>query len=173
MEGKTLYTLLVYSENTAGVLNQITAVFTRRQINIESLNVSASSISGIHKYTITAWSDPDEVVKLTKQIEKKIDVIKADYYTDDQLFIHEVGLYKIATPMLLDNQEISRCIRHHGASMLEVTVLLAGLTEDVMSLFKSLNNFGCLLQYTRSGRIALTRSYEDPVADYLYGQDEK
>lgn len=118
------------------------------------------------------------MVKLTKQIEKKIDVIKADYYTDDQLFIHEVGLYKIATPMLLDNQEISRCIRHHGASMLEVnpvysTVLLAGLTEDVMGLFKSLNNFGCLLQYTRSGRIALTRSYEDPVADYLYGQDEK
>ena len=54
MEGKTLYTLLVYSENIAGILNQITAVFTRRQVNIESLNVSASSIKGVHKYTITA-----------------------------------------------------------------------------------------------------------------------
>ena len=43
---KTLYTLLVYSENIAGILNQITAVFTRRQVNIESLNVSASSIKG-------------------------------------------------------------------------------------------------------------------------------
>lgn len=41
---KTLYTLIVHSENIAGLLNQITAVFTRRQINIESLNVSASSI---------------------------------------------------------------------------------------------------------------------------------
>jgi acetolactate synthase I/III small subunit len=41
---KKLYTLLVYSENIAGILNQITAVFTRRQVNIESLNVSASSI---------------------------------------------------------------------------------------------------------------------------------
>lgn len=40
---KKLYTLLVYSENIAGLLNQITAVFTRRQLNIESLNVSASS----------------------------------------------------------------------------------------------------------------------------------
>ena len=30
MEGKKLYTLLVYSENVAGILNQITAVFTRR-----------------------------------------------------------------------------------------------------------------------------------------------
>ena len=43
MEGKKLYTLLVYSENIAGILNQITAVFTRRQVNIESLNVSASA----------------------------------------------------------------------------------------------------------------------------------
>ncbi len=55
MEEKKLYTLLVYSENVAGILNQVTAVFTRRQVNIESLNVSASSIPGVHKYTITAW----------------------------------------------------------------------------------------------------------------------
>ena len=53
---KTLYTLIVHSENFAGLLNQVTAVFTRRQINIESLNVSASSIKGVHKYTITAWT---------------------------------------------------------------------------------------------------------------------
>ena len=70
---KKLYTLLVYSENIAGILNQITAVFTRRQVNIESLNVSASSIEGVHKYTITAWSDEDQIIKITKQIEKKID----------------------------------------------------------------------------------------------------
>ena len=44
MEEKTLYTLIIFSENVAGLLNQITSVFTRRQINIESLNVSASSI---------------------------------------------------------------------------------------------------------------------------------
>ena len=30
-KGKKLYTLLVYSENVAGILNQVTAVFTRRQ----------------------------------------------------------------------------------------------------------------------------------------------
>ena len=38
---QNLYTIIVHSENVAGVLNQVTAVFTRRQINIESLNVSA------------------------------------------------------------------------------------------------------------------------------------
>ena len=102
MEEKTLYTLLVYSENIAGILNQITAVFTRRQVNIESLNVSASSIPRVHKYTITAYSDEDQIIKITKQIEKKIDVIKASYYTDDQLFIREVGLYKLATSVVLE-----------------------------------------------------------------------
>ena len=94
---KKLYTLLVYSENIAGILNQITAVFTRRQVNIESLNVSASSIQNIHKYTITVWSDAEQIEKINKAIENKIDEVKSEYYTDEQLFIHEVALYKIST----------------------------------------------------------------------------
>ena len=175
---KSFYTLLVYSENVAGILNQITAVFTRRQMNIESLNVSASSIKGIHKYTITVWCALEEIAKITKQIEKKIDVIKADYYTDDEIFIHEVGLYKISTPILLDNPEVSRTIRKHDARMMEVnptysTVLLAGLTEDVTDLYRCLDSFGCLLQYTRSGRIAVTRSLEEPISEYLNEQNQR
>ena len=156
----------------AGILNQVTAVFTRRQVNIESLNVSASSIPGVHKYTITAWSDEDQIIKIARQIEKKIDVVKASYYTDEQLFIHEIALFKIATPVLLHNPEVSRTIRKHDARMMEVnptysTVLLAGLTEDIASLFEKLNEYDCLLQYTRSGRIAVTRSPEEPVSDLV------
>ncbi|MBQ2359646.1 MAG: acetolactate synthase small subunit [Prevotella sp.] len=169
---KKLYTLLVYSENIAGILNQITAVFTRRQVNIESLNVSASSIKDIHKYTITAWSDEEQIIKITKQIEKKIDVVKANYYVDTELFIHEIALYKISTQILLENPEISRTIRKHNARMMEVnptysTVLLAGLTDEIVDLYKQLDDFGCLLQYTRSGRIAVTRSHEELVSDLI------
>ena len=46
---KTLYTLIVHSENFAGLLNQVTAVFTRRQSNIENVNGSGCSIKGVHK----------------------------------------------------------------------------------------------------------------------------
>ena len=88
MSDKTLYTIIVHSENIAGLLNQVTAVFTRRQINIESLNVSASSIKGVHKYTITAWTDKDTIEKVVKQIEKKIDVIQAHYFTEDEIYFH-------------------------------------------------------------------------------------
>ena len=68
---KKLYTLIVHSENIAGILNQVTAVFTRRQVNIESLNVSASSIPGVHRYTITAMADKETIVKIVDQIEKR------------------------------------------------------------------------------------------------------
>jgi len=169
---KQLYTLLVYSENVAGILNQITAVFTRRQVNIESLNVSASSIPGVHKYTITAWSDEDQIQKIVRQIEKKIDVVKANYFTDDQLFIRESGLYKLSTPMVLENPEISRTIRRFGASIIEVNptyviVMKHGITEDIISLFRALDTFGCVLQYTRSGRIAVTRGMVEQVSEFL------
>ena len=170
--GSALYTLLVYSENIAGILNQITAVFTRRQVNIESLNVSASSIEGVHKYTITAWSDEDQIIKITKQIEKKIDVVKANYFTDDQLFIRESGLYKLATDKVLENPEISRTIRRHEASIIEVNpvytiVMKHGVTEDIISLYRALDAFGCVLQYTRSGRIAVTRGMQEQVSEFL------
>ena len=173
---KNLYTLLVYSENVAGILNQITAVFTRRQVNIESLNVSASSIPGVHKYTITAWSDEDQIIKITRQIEKKIekkiDVVKANYFTDDQLFIRESGLYKLATDKVLENPEISRTIRRFQASIIEVNptytiVMMHGVTEDIISMFRALDAFGCVLQYTRSGRIAVTRGMQEQVSEFL------
>lgn len=172
VSGKKLYTLLVYSENIAGILNQITAVFTRRQVNIESLNVSASSIDGLHKYTITAWSNEDQIEKITKQIEKKIDVVKAKYYTDDELFIRETGLYKLATQTVLDNPDVSRIIRKHDANITEVNptyviVMKNGMTEEIMSLFYALNDFDCVLQYTRSGRIAVTRSKQEEVSKFL------
>ena len=38
MEDRKFYTLLIYTEHTAGVLSQVTAEFTRRQVNIESIN---------------------------------------------------------------------------------------------------------------------------------------
>ena len=174
---KKLYTLLVYSENVAGILNQVTAVFTRRQVNIESLNVSASSIPGVHKYTITAWSDEDQIIKIARQIEKKIDVIKANYFTDDQLFIRESGLYKLATPMVLENSEISRTIRRFDAQIIEVNptytiVMKHGVTEDIISLFRALDTFGCVLQYTRSGRIAVTRGMQEQVSEFLEEREE-
>ena len=129
---KKLYTIIVHSENFAGLLNQVTAVFTRRQINIESLNVSASSIKGVHKYTITAWTDKDTIEKVTKQITKKIDVLQAHYFTDDEIYQHEIALYKITTLRWKKNPEVSKVIRKYNARIVEVNAVFAIVEKNGM-----------------------------------------
>ena len=61
---KQEFTLSIYSENHVGLLNQITTVFTRRHINIESLTTSESAISGIHKFTVVVYTTREQVDKL-------------------------------------------------------------------------------------------------------------
>ena len=85
MNTKQLYTVIIFSENTVGLLNQITVIFTRRQLNIETLSVSPSAIKGIHKFTITTFADEDTIDKVVKQIDKRVDILKAYYNTDEDL----------------------------------------------------------------------------------------
>ena len=49
---KQEFTVTVYTENQVGLLNRIAIIFSRRKINIESLNTSPSEIEGIHRFTI-------------------------------------------------------------------------------------------------------------------------
>ena len=172
MMEKTLYTLIVHSENIAGVLNQVTAVFTRRQVNIESLNVSASSIQGIHRYTITAWSDKDTIEKIVSQIEKKVDVLQCRYFTDDEIFMQEVALYKVVTSVLIDSPAMNDIIRKYGAKLIEVNQTFSviektGSTHDIMALNEELTAQGGMLQFVSSGRIAITRARIEHVNEYL------
>lgn len=175
---KTLYTIIVHSENIAGLLNQVTAVFTRRQINIESLNVSASSIKGVHKYTITAWTDKDTIEKVVKQIEKKIDVIQANYFTDDEIYLHEIALYKVSTPEFQENPEASKVIRRHNARIVEVNPVFSiveknGVSEEITSLYEELRALKCVLQFVRSGRVAITTSCFERVNEFLDYRESK
>ena len=175
---KTLYTIIVHSENIAGLLNQVTAVFTRRQINIESLNVSASSIKGVHKYTITAWTDEETIEKVVKQIEKKIDVLQANYFVDEEIYQHEIALYKLSTPEFQSNPVASKIIRRHGAHIVEVNPVYCiveknGISEDITGLYEELQELDCVLQFVRSGRVAITTSNFERVNEYLDYREEK
>ena len=178
MSDKTLYTLIVHSENIAGLLNQITAVFTRRQINIESLNVSASSIKGVHKYTITAWADKDTIEKVVRQIEKEIDVLQAHYFSEDEIYFHEIALYKVSIPEFQSNPAASKVIRKYNARIVEVNPVFAiveknGKGEDITALYDELRALDCVLQFVRSGRVAITTSCFERVNEFLAEREAK
>lgn len=177
-DGVKLFTIIVFSENLAGVLNSVTNVFTRRQLNIESLNVSASGFEHIHRYTITTYTDERTIKTVVKQLEKKIDVLRAGYYTSDEVYVMDQALYKIATAQLVSNREISKAIRLHDGKIVEVNNTYAivskeGLPEETMALYGKLKACNCLLQYVSSGVVAVTKSHREPLAEFLQLRQEE
>lgn len=175
MEQK-LFTVTVFTENQTGLLNQISVVFYRRGLNIESLSVSASSIEGIHKFTITCYSNRPMMERVVQQIEKRIDVLKAFLYTDDDIVYQEVALYKVPTSRLFDDEGVEHVIRRHGARILEITrdyvvVEKTGHPEETQALFDELRRFD-IRQFSRSGRIVVTKSTQELLSDYLSQVEE-
>ena len=171
---QTLYTITVFTENRVGLLNQISIIFTRRKINIESLSVSPSSIKGVHKFTITAYTDLDTIQKLTKQIEKRIDVLRAYFYTDDEIVYQEIALFKVPTEKLLAEKNLEAIISRNNARILEITptytvVEKTGHSDETEALFNEFNVYG-ISQFVRSGRVAVTKSDIEYVSDFIHEQ---
>jgi len=174
---KKFYTVNVYSENTVGILNQVTNVFTRRQVNIESLTVSRSSIPGVHKYTITATTDEETIAKIVRQIERRIDVLKAFYYLDDEIIFQEIALYKIPTDKVMEHGIIEQVVRRYNARILEMnrgyTVIeQTGHNEEIEQLYRDLEPTG-ILQFVRSGRISITKSSIERLSNFLAEMEAK
>jgi len=178
MTTKKLYTVIIFSENTVGLLNQITIIFTRRQLNIETLSVSPSAIEGIHKFTITTFATEDDMDKVVKQIDKRVDILKAYYNTDEDLVHQEIALYKLSTELFLKLDSIEELIRKYNARVLDINediVVLekTGHYNETQALFKELSQTIGVLQFIRSGRIAITKSKVERLSDMLATMEKK
>jgi len=178
MTDKKLYTVIIFSENTVGLLNQITIIFTRRQLNIETLSVSPSAIKGIHKFTITTFSDQDTMDKVVKQIDKRVDILKAYYNVDEELVYQEIALYKVSTQLFIQNGKVEELIRKHNARILEIndsSVVLekTGHYEETQAMFNELSQSIGVLQFIRSGRVAITKSKVERLSDMLNTLERK
>jgi len=172
---KQEYIITAYSENHIGLLNRITIIFTRRKVNIESLTASESAIKGISKLTIVVNDEKEKVVNITKQIEKQVEILKAFYHTNDEMIFQEIALYKVPTQALMDSDQVEKLIRQHNARILEITpeftvIEKTGHKEETQDLFNGLVQYG-ILQFIRSGRVAITRSSVEKLSVFLKERD--
>ena len=79
---------------------------------------------------------------------------------------------------MLSNRQVSRIIRHSNARVLEmnsayVLVEKTGKTEDIIALYKEFVAEQCLLQYVKSGRVAITRDFNEDLSEQLFNEDAK
>ncbi len=174
---KTLYTITIYTENQVGLLSQIALMFTRRKLNIENLSVSASAIPNIHKFTILLECSERSVRNVVSQIEKRVDVIRAFYYLDEEIFTQEIALFKVSTPDLLAKGGVGEIVSKFSVKILEVNdsytiVEKSGTREKIQALYEELLKYN-LLQFSRSGRVLITRSCVERVNIFLEEQEAR
>lgn len=154
------YTVSVFTENSIGMMNRITIIFTRRHLNIDSITASESEVKGVFRYTIVLRTTKEQVEKVIGQLEKVIDVLKAFVHEDAQIVHQEIALYKIKTDALT-NGDAEKVIRQHHARILTVdrefmVIEKTGHVEETQLLFENLQPFG-VLEFARSGRVAVTK----------------
>ena len=155
-------TLSVLTEDKAGLLNNITIIFTRRKINISSLNVSTSEVDGVSRFTIGVFTTREKVEKVIKQIRKLIDVLGAFVYELDDIHYREIALYKIPGKVFMNGNSIETLVRDNGARILVikedyVVIEKTGYKTETHELYKKLEPLG-LLEFVRSGRVAISKS---------------
>lgn len=159
---KQEFTISVYTENHIGLLNRIAIIFSRRKINIDSLNTSPSEIEGIHRFTIVIDETEDVVRKLVRQIEKQVEVLKAYYNTAEEIVWQELALYKVPTDVIAEKVKVERLLRQYGARAVVIrrdyTVFEAtGHREETDKLIEVLAPYG-LIEFVRSARIAIIKN---------------
>lgn len=158
------FTISILSENSIGMLHAVTIIFTRRKVNIESINASDSEVAGVYRYTIVIKTKRSTAEKVVKQIEKLVDVLAAFLYEQDQVHYQEIALYKISKKTLEINPEIQEIINNHGAKVLPtepeyefVIYEKTGHKKEITQLFKDLETYG-VSEFVKSARISVSKS---------------
>lgn len=159
---KQEYTITVYTENQVGLLNRIAIIFSRRKINIESLNTSPSEVDSVHRFTIVINETEEVVRKLCRQIEKQVEVLKAYFNTNDEIVWQELALYKVPTEVIAEQVKVERLLSQHGAKAVVIrkdyTVFeVAGHREETDNFIKVLEPYG-LIEFVRSARVAIIKN---------------
>ena len=159
---KQEFTITLYTENSVGLIGRISGIFSRRKINIESLNTSPSEVEGIHRFTILINETEEVVRKLCRQLEKQFDILKAYFNTDDEIVWQEQALYKVPTPVGTEKVYVERLLRQYGASTVVIredyiVFETAGHREEIDRLTEELNKYG-LIEFVRGARIAIIKS---------------
>ncbi len=161
MENKINYTISVYTENNVGLLHRLSGIFLKRHINIESFTTSECEIKDVYRFIIVVKMTKEGVEKLAKQIEKQIEVIRVFYHTDNETIFQESALYKMKSSSLFEERHIQNVIKESNARIVTVNpdffvIEKTGFRDDTEKLYKDLSEYG-LLQFTRSGRIAVSK----------------
>ena len=169
------HTLSVLVEDQPGVLARISALFSRRGFNIESLAVGPTELSGVSRMTIVVNVEELPLEQVTKQLNKLVNVLKIVELDPDSAVQRELLLVKVRADME-NRSHVLETVQLFRAKVVDVasdtvTVEATGSRDKLEALLRVLEPFG-IKELVQSGMVAVgrgSRSISDrslrPAAD--------
>jgi acetolactate synthase-1/3 small subunit len=156
----TRHTLSVLVEDQPGVLARISALFSRRGFNIESLAVGPTEIEGISRMTIVVNVDDLPLEQVTKQLNKLVNVLKIVELEPDSAVQRELLLVKVKADMD-SRSHVLETVQLFRAKVVDVatdtvTVEATGSRDKLEALLRVLEPFG-IKELVQSGVVAMGR----------------
>ncbi len=156
----TTSTLSVLVENKPGVLARISALFSRRGFNIESLAVGPTEDPDISRMTIVVQVDRLPLEQVTKQLNKLVNVIKIVELDPAAAVQREIVLIKVsATPETRSGVlEMAGMFRSRIVDVASdsLTIEATGERGKLEALLAALQPYG-VRELVQSGVVALGR----------------
>ena len=161
MEEIKRYTVAALVINEAGVLSQVTHLFSRKGYNIETLAVGCTENPEISRITIEVLTDEDRVKLLCNQLRKLIPVYSVKLLEPSGSIRRELVLIKVNAPDRGVRNEVMQIGNIFRASIIDITpttitVSVIGDETKTAAVEELLRQFG-ILELVRTGTVALER----------------
>ena len=161
MEEIKRYTVAALVINEAGVLSQVTHLFSRKGYNIETLAVGCTENPEISRITIEVLTDEDRVKLLCNQLRKLIPVYSVKLLEPSGSIRRELVLIKVKAPDRETRDEIIQIGNIFRASIIDITpttltVSVIGDETKTAAVENLLREFG-ILELVRTGIVAIER----------------
>ena len=155
------HTLSVLVENAAGVLSQVSRLFSRKGYNIESLAVGTTDDPGVSRITIEVLCDDQQIEQIINQLRKQYSVYSVRLLPPDSSIRRELVLIKVKAESREVRNEVIQIANIFRASIIDVslkslTLALIGDETKAEAMQKLLETFG-ILELVRTGMVALER----------------
>jgi acetolactate synthase-1/3 small subunit len=154
------HTVSVLVEDQPGVLARISALFSRRGYNIESLAVGPTDTPDISRMTIVVDVDEQYLEQITKQLNKLINVLKIVEMDETTAISREIMLIKMRgddthRAAIMQHVEVFRA-HIVDVSTEAITIEATGSREKLEAFVDVLRPYG-IKEIVQSGMVALAR----------------
>jgi acetolactate synthase-1/3 small subunit len=150
----------VLLENEAGALSRVSGLFSARAYNIESLTVAPTEDASMSRMTVVTQGSDDVIEKITKQLNKLVEVVKVVDLSEAEHIERELMLIKVRAGSK-EREDMKRMADIFRGRIIDVsdntyTIELTGAGQKLDAFIQALDA-GAIVETVRTGASGIGR----------------